>query len=104
MAVTTPVPSDSSHARTEFRCTGLISTSRMRPSTVNRPGLVSEPIGVTPTASSRLSGVAVSGVAATRLAMTCASGSTGSARFVASVSTDLVAWRSFSTRTRLSTS
>jgi hypothetical protein len=41
------VASETSQASTEFRSTGLISTTRMRPSTVYRPGLVSEPIGVT---------------------------------------------------------
>ena len=48
MAVSSPVPSDISQASTEFRSTGLISTTRMRPSTVARPGWVSEPIGVMP--------------------------------------------------------
>ena len=58
MAVSSPVPSDISQASTEFRSTGLISTIRMRPSTVARPGWVSEPIGVTPAAAAAASAAA----------------------------------------------
>jgi len=48
MAVSWPVPSEISAASTEFRSTGRISTTRTRPSTVARPGLVSAPMGVIP--------------------------------------------------------
>ena len=45
------MPSDISQASTEFRSTGLISTTWMRPSAVARPGLVSAPMGMTPSAA-----------------------------------------------------
>src|ERR1700748_770860 len=47
-ALSSPVPSEISQASTESRSTGLISTTRILPSTTARPGLVSDPIELIP--------------------------------------------------------
>jgi len=115
------VPSEISQASTEFRSTGRISTTRMRPSTVARPGLASDPMDVTPDVSWPGPGARLaSSPAAARggadrghpdggppsapcLAATSASPDLTFPSALLSAAS-LAAWRSWSTRTRLSTS
>jgi hypothetical protein len=115
------VPSEISQASTEFRSTGRISTTRMRPSTVARPGLASDPMGVMPGdswpepgawpafAPARARGGADRGhpdggpPSAPCLSATSASPDLMFSPALVSAAS-LAAWRSWSTRTRLSTS